>query len=222
MANARKLLIVDDDAELRDALLEQLGLHQEFEAVAVENGSKGVRFLLFGGHRCGSSASWHNSGSTANALRPTQLSPGGGARATAPLGIASSRATYVHSISAIRENGRKAKPRHRSRRWPLRRSVASTPCSRSNARLMARVPSNAALSGGNSVRHWSPIWNAGCASNVPSSRAAMKSPRRWSICSNAGPRAPASSTMGASACQTMQRNERCAGAELGQVSYSIR
>ena len=30
MANARKILLVDDDAELRDALVEQLALHQEF------------------------------------------------------------------------------------------------------------------------------------------------------------------------------------------------
>ena len=43
MANARKILIVDDDPELRDALVEQLALHEEFEAVAVENGSKGVQ-----------------------------------------------------------------------------------------------------------------------------------------------------------------------------------
>ena len=37
------ILIVDDDAELRDALTEQLSLHEEFEAVAAENGSKGVQ-----------------------------------------------------------------------------------------------------------------------------------------------------------------------------------
>src|ERR1700690_2920339 len=43
MPNTRKLLIVDDDAELRDALTEQLSLHEEFEAVSVENGSKGVQ-----------------------------------------------------------------------------------------------------------------------------------------------------------------------------------
>ena len=43
MPNTRKILIVDDDAELRDALTEQLSLHEEFEAVAVENGSKGVQ-----------------------------------------------------------------------------------------------------------------------------------------------------------------------------------
>ena len=43
MPNARKILIVDDDAELRDALVEQLALHEEFEAIAVENGTKGVQ-----------------------------------------------------------------------------------------------------------------------------------------------------------------------------------
>ena len=43
MPNTRKILIVDDDAELRDALTEQLSLHEEFEAVAAENGVKGVQ-----------------------------------------------------------------------------------------------------------------------------------------------------------------------------------
>jgi DNA-binding response OmpR family regulator len=43
MANTRKILIVDDDTELRDALVEQLALHEEFEAVAAENGTKGVQ-----------------------------------------------------------------------------------------------------------------------------------------------------------------------------------
>jgi DNA-binding response OmpR family regulator len=42
MTNARKILIVDDDAELRDALVEQLALHEEFDSVAVDNGTKGV------------------------------------------------------------------------------------------------------------------------------------------------------------------------------------
>jgi DNA-binding response OmpR family regulator len=42
MANARMILIVDDDAELRDALVEQLALHEEFEAVAVDTATKGV------------------------------------------------------------------------------------------------------------------------------------------------------------------------------------
>jgi DNA-binding response OmpR family regulator len=43
MPNIRKILIVDDDPQLRDALMEQLSLHEEFEAVAAENGSKGVQ-----------------------------------------------------------------------------------------------------------------------------------------------------------------------------------
>src|SRR4029079_9942060 len=43
MTNIRKILIVDDDAELREALVEQLALHEEFEATAVENGTKGVQ-----------------------------------------------------------------------------------------------------------------------------------------------------------------------------------
>src|ERR1700732_5617432 len=43
MSTTRKILIVDDDAELRDALLEQLALHEEFEATAVESGTKGVQ-----------------------------------------------------------------------------------------------------------------------------------------------------------------------------------
>jgi len=43
MTNARKILIVEDDAELRDALVEQLALHEEFEAVAAENGAQGVQ-----------------------------------------------------------------------------------------------------------------------------------------------------------------------------------
>jgi DNA-binding response OmpR family regulator len=43
MSNTRKILIVDDDAELRDALVEQLALHEEFEAEAVENATKGVQ-----------------------------------------------------------------------------------------------------------------------------------------------------------------------------------
>ena len=43
LPNTRKILIVDDDAELRDGLTEQLSLHEEFEAVGVESGSKGVQ-----------------------------------------------------------------------------------------------------------------------------------------------------------------------------------
>jgi DNA-binding response OmpR family regulator len=43
MTNVRRILIVEDDAELREALVEQLALHEEFEAVAAENGTKGVQ-----------------------------------------------------------------------------------------------------------------------------------------------------------------------------------
>src|SRR5437868_12940916 len=43
MANARKILIVDDDSDLRDALVEQLSLHEEFEASAVDTGAKGAQ-----------------------------------------------------------------------------------------------------------------------------------------------------------------------------------
>ena len=43
MSNNRKILIVDDDDELREALVEQLALHEEFEAVAADTGAKGVQ-----------------------------------------------------------------------------------------------------------------------------------------------------------------------------------
>src|SRR5271167_3013821 len=43
MPNTRKILIVDDDPELRDALSEQLSLYEEFEAVAAEDGSRAVQ-----------------------------------------------------------------------------------------------------------------------------------------------------------------------------------
>ena len=42
MPNARKILIVDDDTDLRDTLVEQLSLHDEFEASAVDTGAKGA------------------------------------------------------------------------------------------------------------------------------------------------------------------------------------
>jgi DNA-binding response OmpR family regulator len=42
MPNTRKILIVDDDADMRGTLVEQLALHDEFEAAAVESGAKGV------------------------------------------------------------------------------------------------------------------------------------------------------------------------------------
>ena len=31
MSNASRLLVVDDDKDLRDTLVEQLGLHEEFQ-----------------------------------------------------------------------------------------------------------------------------------------------------------------------------------------------
>jgi len=43
MPKRNKILIVDDDPGLREALTEQLSLHEEFEAVVVETGSKGVQ-----------------------------------------------------------------------------------------------------------------------------------------------------------------------------------
>jgi DNA-binding response OmpR family regulator len=43
MPNRHRILIVDDDPGLRDGLTEQLSLYEEFEAVAVENGIKGVQ-----------------------------------------------------------------------------------------------------------------------------------------------------------------------------------
>jgi DNA-binding response OmpR family regulator len=43
MPSRHRILIVDDDSGLRDALTDQLSLHEEFETVAVENGSKGVQ-----------------------------------------------------------------------------------------------------------------------------------------------------------------------------------
>jgi DNA-binding response OmpR family regulator len=48
MTNTRKILIVDDDAELRDAMVEQLALHEEFESVAVDSGSKAPIIMLTG------------------------------------------------------------------------------------------------------------------------------------------------------------------------------
>ena len=48
MANARKILIVDDDAELREALVEQLALHEEFESQSADSGTKGVQIAKAG------------------------------------------------------------------------------------------------------------------------------------------------------------------------------
>src|SRR3974390_758671 len=43
MPNKRIILIVDDDPELREALVEQLALHEEFEATAADSGATGVQ-----------------------------------------------------------------------------------------------------------------------------------------------------------------------------------
>jgi DNA-binding response OmpR family regulator len=42
MGNKRTILIVDDDADLREGLVEQLSLHEEFHAIAADTGNKGV------------------------------------------------------------------------------------------------------------------------------------------------------------------------------------
>jgi DNA-binding response OmpR family regulator len=43
MPNRRTILIVDDDTELREALVEQLALHEEFEVTSVDSGTKAVQ-----------------------------------------------------------------------------------------------------------------------------------------------------------------------------------
>ena len=40
---ARTILLVDDDADLRDALIEQLALYEEFEILQEENATKGIQ-----------------------------------------------------------------------------------------------------------------------------------------------------------------------------------
>jgi DNA-binding response OmpR family regulator len=48
MTNVRKILIVDDDADVRDFLVEHLALHDGIEAVAVESGAKGMQAARVG------------------------------------------------------------------------------------------------------------------------------------------------------------------------------
>ncbi len=43
MPNARKILIVDDDADLLQTLVEQIALHDEFEALPVDSGTEAVQ-----------------------------------------------------------------------------------------------------------------------------------------------------------------------------------
>jgi DNA-binding response OmpR family regulator len=42
MSTARKILIVDDDEDLRDSLKDQLALHDEFEVLTAATASKGI------------------------------------------------------------------------------------------------------------------------------------------------------------------------------------
>ncbi len=42
MTGKRKILIVDDDADIRNTLVEQLALHEEFEALSAETGAQGI------------------------------------------------------------------------------------------------------------------------------------------------------------------------------------
>jgi len=42
MSNVRKILIVDDDADLRDSLRDQLALHDEFEVTVAESAARGI------------------------------------------------------------------------------------------------------------------------------------------------------------------------------------
>ncbi len=42
MSNASRLLVVDDDQDLRDALAEQLGLHDEFQVITADNATRAI------------------------------------------------------------------------------------------------------------------------------------------------------------------------------------
>ncbi|MEX1084168.1 MAG: response regulator, partial [Xanthobacteraceae bacterium] len=42
MANARKILIVDDDPDLLEMLVDQLALHDEFEPIPAKNGTQAL------------------------------------------------------------------------------------------------------------------------------------------------------------------------------------
>ena len=49
MGNSRKILIIDDDDELRDSLSEQLSLHEEFDTLLAANATEGLK-LARNGH----------------------------------------------------------------------------------------------------------------------------------------------------------------------------
>jgi DNA-binding response OmpR family regulator len=48
MTSVRKIVIVDDDAAVRDFLVEHLALHDGIEATAVESGAKGMQAVRAG------------------------------------------------------------------------------------------------------------------------------------------------------------------------------
>lgn len=50
MSTARKILIVDDDEDLRDSLKDQLQLHDEFEVTIAGTASKGIEMARAGHH----------------------------------------------------------------------------------------------------------------------------------------------------------------------------
>lgn len=43
MSTARRILVVDDDADLRESITEQLSLHEEFDVLSVETAAEGIR-----------------------------------------------------------------------------------------------------------------------------------------------------------------------------------
>jgi DNA-binding response OmpR family regulator len=43
MSNKHKILVIEDDLALRGALTDQFSLYEEYEAVAAENGTKGLQ-----------------------------------------------------------------------------------------------------------------------------------------------------------------------------------
>lgn len=45
MSTAKKILLIDDDEMLRDSLIEQFALHDEFEPIAVENASEAIKYV---------------------------------------------------------------------------------------------------------------------------------------------------------------------------------
>jgi DNA-binding response OmpR family regulator len=48
MSNARKILIIDDDDELRESLSEQLTLHEEFDTLLAATASEGLKHARTG------------------------------------------------------------------------------------------------------------------------------------------------------------------------------